>query len=130
MKPYQPEWLRNEILDGLSRLMTLSLDRQPAFDVIEGTAHAWLQAVTYQREWTQSADQLRVRAAFRWLAGNCTSWPAPRQLIEALPKRVAATEAKRLEGELTPEQQAERAASRQRVKAMIDDIGRKLRVNR
>lgn len=128
MKPYQPEWLRNEILDGLSKLVTLSLDHQPAFDAIEITAGTWLEALSYQRQWTQSEDQLRVRSGFRWLAGNCTSWPAPKQLIDALPQRVPATEAKRLEGELTPEQQAEREASRQRVMAMIDDIGRKLRI--
>lgn len=108
--------------------MTLSLDHQPAFDSIEITAGTWLEALSYQRQWTQSEDQLRVRSGFRWLAGNCTSWPAPKQLIDALPQRVPATEAKRLEGELTPEQQAEREASRQRVMAMIDDIGRKLRI--
>ena len=129
MKPYQPEWLRNEILDGLSKLVSLSLDRQPAFDVIEITAGTWLEALSYQRQWSQSEDQLRIRAGFRWLAGNCTKWPVPKQLIDALPQRVQATEAKLLEGEVTPEQQAERDASRKRVRGMIDDIGRKLRIS-
>jgi hypothetical protein len=109
--------------------VTLSLDHQPAFDSIEITAGTWLEAVTYQREWTQSVDQLRVRSAFRWLAGNCTSWPSPKQLLDAMPQRVAMAEAKHLEADPTPEQLAERDASRRRVETMIDDISRKLRIN-
>ncbi|WP_140652850.1 hypothetical protein [Rhodanobacter glycinis] len=110
--------------------MTLSLDRQPAFDVIEGTAFAWLEAVTYQRLWTQSEDQTRVRAAFRWLAANSTSWPNPKLFLDAMPQRVPIAEAKLLEVDPTPEQLAEREASKQRVNAMIGEISRKLRISR
>jgi hypothetical protein len=79
------DWLRNAILDGLTKLMTLSLDRQPAADVIVGTAGTWLEAITHARSWDQQRDLPHIRAAFVMLAGHCVEWPKPRQFLDALP---------------------------------------------
>lgn len=75
-------------MDGLCKLVTLSLERTPCMDLIASTAGTWIEALCHGREWRQSLDQLRVRRAFIALAGTCTVWPAPRQLLDAMPRRI------------------------------------------
>lgn len=89
---YQPDWMRNEVLDGFCKLVTLSLERTPAVDVIAGTAEIWIEALCHGREWRQTLDQLRIRKAFIALAATCTVWPAPRQLLDAMPRRITVME--------------------------------------
>lgn len=78
-------WIHHEILDGLSKLLCLSLERSPAADMIAGTAAAWVEAVTFGREWVESRDRQRFRAAFVTLANTREQWPAPKHFIEAMP---------------------------------------------
>lgn len=78
-------WIHDEILDGLSKLLCLSLERSPAADMIAGTAAAWVEAVTFGREWVESRDRSRFRAAFVTLANTREQWPAPKHFIEAMP---------------------------------------------
>lgn len=78
-------WIHHEILDGLSKLLCLSLERSPAADMIAGTAAAWVEAVTFGREWVESRDRPRFRAAFVTLANTREQWPAPKHFIEAMP---------------------------------------------
>jgi hypothetical protein len=80
-------WIHNEILDGLSRLLCLSLDRTPATDLIEGTAAMWVTAITKGRVWEQQFDAPRFRDAFATLALTRRTWPAPADFLEALPPR-------------------------------------------
>lgn len=80
------EWIHDEILDGLSRLLCLSLERTPAADTIVGTAAAWVEAITHNRQFYQVQDAPRFREAFKTLANLCRKWPAPIDFIEALPK--------------------------------------------
>lgn len=69
----------------MSKLLCLRLDGSPAGDMVEGTAQAWLDAVTYRRQWVEQRDAPRVAEAFRVLVATCRKWPAPHDLIEALP---------------------------------------------
>jgi hypothetical protein len=79
-------WFLNEILTGLQKLYTLSLDRTPAADVLPGTARAWVEALTHGRAWDQQRDTPRLRAAFSRLLAEAERWPAPRELLTMLPE--------------------------------------------
>jgi hypothetical protein len=78
-------WFLTEILTGLQKLFTLSLDRTPAADVIPGTARTWVEALTHGRTWDEQRDTPRIRAAFATLQADSDRWPCPRDLIDALP---------------------------------------------
>lgn len=80
------EWIHDEILDGLSRLLCLSLERTPAADMIVGTAAAWGEAITHKRKFDQAQDTPRFREAFKTLANLRRTWPAPIDFMDALPK--------------------------------------------
>src|SRR3546814_16638784 len=84
MQP-NPNWLNDEIRRGLSRLVCLCLDSAPAVDLVEGTAHAWLTALTRGRAWDEQRDAPRVRASFDTLLANAQRWPIPRDLLAAIP---------------------------------------------
>jgi hypothetical protein len=80
------EWLKDEILRGLQQLLCLGLERQPAAEVLPGTASAWLQALTLRRSWDALRDTRRIRDAFVTLTQTRRSWPVPADLLDALPK--------------------------------------------
>ncbi|UNK43442.1 hypothetical protein MNO14_04990 [Luteimonas sp. S4-F44] len=80
-------WIHNEIMDGLSKLLCLGLDRVPAADLIEGTAATWGQALTLGKQWDRELDAPRFRHAFIALAARQKTWPAPADFVEHLPPR-------------------------------------------
>jgi len=102
------------------RLATLSLDHTPAMDVIQATALVWRQAIGAGREFNQERDRPRFREAFARLASHRTSWPAPRDFIDALPRIEAPDRAPRIEDE----------ERRRRGLAHIEDIMRQMGWNR
>ena len=81
------KWIQNEIMDGLSKLLCLGLERTPAADMIEGTAMMWVESLSDGRVWDEALDAPRFRKAFVLLARTRTSWPAPTHFLEALPPR-------------------------------------------
>jgi hypothetical protein len=86
-KQIQPQnWFLTVILEGLQRLMCLSLESQPAAEVIPGTASAWVEALWPGKVWLEERDVPRIREAFRQLSLRSTRWPAPAQFMEALPR--------------------------------------------
>jgi len=92
-------WIRNEIATGFQKLVTLSLDRQPAAEVIPGTVMTWLEVITTGREFQPERDRDRFRKAFRTLAGRCTHWPAPREFLDALPSLPGAPKVLRIDSD-------------------------------
>lgn len=54
--------------------------------MIEGTALAWLDALTFNRVWDEQRDAPRIRQAFRALGATCREWPSPVDLVTHLPK--------------------------------------------
>lgn len=94
------DWIVREISSGLQKLILLSLDRAPALDVLSrGTLPAWVEAITEGRAFDEQRDAPRFRAAFRALQGRCTSWPAPREFLEAMPSLPGERRPKRLESD-------------------------------
>jgi len=80
------DWYADEILDGLTKLMSLGLDRTPAADLVQITAATWIDATTSGHEWDQRRDTPRIRAAFSTLQRTRESWPAPRHFLDAMPR--------------------------------------------
>lgn len=78
------DWLKNEILNGLSKLTTLGLDRQPSYEVIPGTALTWFEALTAGKAWDYQRDVARVRDAFCELAVISSQWPTPRDFMAVI----------------------------------------------
>lgn len=81
----ETDWLLAELATGLQKLACLSLDRTPAAEMLLGTAHAWLDAVTDGRDWDEARDAGRVAAAFRTLSRTARRWPAPAEFLDAIP---------------------------------------------
>lgn len=80
------DWITREISSGLQKLVLLNLDRAPAYDVLSrGTLPAWIEAITVGRVLDEDRDAPRLREAFRRLMANCTRWPTPRELLDAMP---------------------------------------------
>lgn len=46
---------------------------------------AWVETLTVRLDWERERDAGRIRKAFVDMAGTRRSWPAPADLIEALP---------------------------------------------
>lgn len=72
---------------GLQKLLSLSLDRTPAGELLPITVGTWVEAITRGREFERSLDVPRFRAAFVTLADSRRVWPLPKDFIEALPER-------------------------------------------
>lgn len=83
-----PNWFLTSIARGLQRLLVLSLDRTPAAELLGSCVESWGDALWPGRAWHES-DAQRIEAAFRHLAATRRQWPAPADLLIALPKRVA-----------------------------------------
>lgn len=79
------KWMAREIGNGLSKLMCLRLAGSPSAEMAEGTAMAWLDALTFNRVWDEERDVPRIRYAFRALGATETEWPTPHDLIRNLP---------------------------------------------
>jgi hypothetical protein len=80
-----PQWLVDEIAEGLQKLYLLSLEGTPSSKVIAGTAMAWAEAIIRGRMLDATRDTPRIRDGFTVLAGRETRWPSPAKLLEAMP---------------------------------------------
>jgi hypothetical protein len=109
-------WLKREIADGLSALVALSLEGQPAAEVLPLTADIWLKALSHRLR-VEELDAPRLRSAFQTVFGMVTRWPAPQMVLDHLPPR---PELPKLPApKLSPEQHAESVA---RVKEMMGKL--------
>lgn len=114
------DWLLTELETGLQKLLCLNLDRQPASEVLLGTADAWFEAITFGRAWDQSQDSPRIRQAFVILAGTREAWPAPKHLLDAMPVLGAAM----LRYEVKPASKAAVQAAAVEVATMLRTTGK------
>ena len=110
------DWVMDEILTGLQKLVCLGLDRQPAGELLQITAGTWHEVITHKRVWNVEQDRERFRDAFVTLMGRCTQWPAPQQFLECMP----ATKPEQQPPLLTNE------SSRERVLGMLGDFEKKM----
>lgn len=74
------------MLRGLRDLAALSLDHTPAAEVMPTTAAVWCEAIAHGRDLDES-DAPRIDAAFRRIKATALRWPAPAELIAAIPAR-------------------------------------------
>lgn len=114
--------LRQEILFGLAKLISLNLPGGPALEDenIEFAVLAWVEALEFDKEWDAEADRPRIRKAFAELEGRTDfSTPAALRTILNRPQpgyiptheeNVARREEERREGEERREADAEHAA--------------------
>lgn len=78
------DWLSDEIITGLQKLVLLRLPGAPPEDAVVGTVEVWIEALTYRRQWDESLDRPRIRRAFALLCGGSDSWPSPKMLVDGL----------------------------------------------
>lgn len=89
MKTDAPEWFRRAVADGLKVLVALSLPGEPALDLMPATKRLWIHLLWNSNRAWQAEDAARLLEAFTLLATRIDRWPAPRQLLDAVPRRKA-----------------------------------------
>lgn len=117
--PFKAEaWFVRVVISGLQRLLALSLVGSPRSDAARLTAQAWTEVLWESAaRWDEARDTPRIAMAFKYLARTSVRWPAPVELIEALPPLLPT-----LPGELNePGLSAEdRARNRERVRELVE----------
>lgn len=108
------DWLAIELLNGLTKLLSLGLDRTPASDVIEVTVGTWHEAITTGRKFDEARDAPRIRAAFVTLAQTIERWPQPKHFLDAMPRVEQAAISYEVKP-LPPEEAAQRLADIRRI---------------
>lgn len=78
------DWTLRELGTGLKKLLCLRLDGCPAEDAVGGTLLGWYEAIA-SRWADEETDAPRVQEGFRVLMRTCKHWPAPAELVEAMP---------------------------------------------
>lgn len=83
-----PPWFENEIRDGMTMLYALSLPSTPSSETIEATCVVWMNVLwsARSRMWDKTQDVPRIRKAFKAIARSVDRWPAPRSLMDNLPR--------------------------------------------
>ncbi|MCE8004245.1 hypothetical protein [Billgrantia ethanolica] len=113
------QWFRDEIFNGLARLLVLRLPSAPWEEEAEYTQQTWIEVLwAAPIGWDQERDTQRIRAAFNRLAAGADRWPAPRQMLELLPERA---QQRRLPK--PPMSQAKREQNRARLREMMAELG-------
>jgi len=82
-----PAWFHNAVVDGVQRLHVLSLQGTPAAETVTLTAQVWIDTLWHTpRSWDEARDLPRLQEAFRTIAGRADRWPAPRAVLDHLPR--------------------------------------------
>ncbi|WP_440221856.1 hypothetical protein ACQQ2N_12235 [Dokdonella sp. MW10] len=71
---------------GLKRLLCLGLEGQPSAEVIAGTKAVWYDAVRRAGAWEAESAAPRIEAGFAKLCATARRWPAPADLLAAMPR--------------------------------------------
>jgi len=83
-----PDWLRDEVINGLQALLVLRLPNAPSHETTASLGSIWI-AVILSRPiaWDQQQDTLRVRRAFAELMATATRWPSPAEFLRSMSPR-------------------------------------------
>lgn len=112
------EWLREEILTGLQKLLALRLPGTPPEDAIVGTAEVWIEGIGCSRiKWDEQLDRDRVRLAFATLFRSCEYWPSPKLFLDRLGSRAPPKALP--EPPLTPD---ERQQVKNKLRAIVEQL--------
>jgi hypothetical protein len=110
------KWIQREIARGLQGLIALRLPGAPGEDTVSLTLDVWCAALEPRGAgWHEAPDAERIRRAFGALFLRCRQWPAPAELLDALPppEPVQLLPAPKFSAE-------EVAANRARIQALMD----------
>lgn len=121
------DWLLDEILAGLQNLIVLNLPNTPPSETIALTAKVWFRALAKKNTaWDFEQDCWRIEAGFDALLPIVRRWPAPYELLEAMPPRPE-PDYKLLAAptQLTEEQKNTRSHWLQKIKDQIKDFGKR-----
>lgn len=116
-----PPLCHNEILNGIELLLAVRLRWAPTkTDDIERVGAAWLVAAAAAKVyWDDSRDPPRIRAAFASLTGTVRDWPAPADMLAALPVLRPPLALAYKRPPPTPEQRKKAAEIMQQIKALV-----------
>lgn len=82
------QWFMNEVVTGLQKLISLSLNGSPAMETIQLTAVSWAETLwAAPIGWHQELDAGRIQQAFLRIMRDVERWPAPKHLLNYLPSR-------------------------------------------
>lgn len=113
------QWFRNEVTDGVMRLLVLRLPSAPWEDEAEYTTKTWVEVLwAAPIGWDEQQDARRLRYAFNRLAAQSERWPAPRQLLSVLPERPPRARLPK-----PPMSEAKRQANRARLRELMAEVG-------
>lgn len=115
MKP--EDWFVDVVMRGLQQLMTLSLEGQPAAEIIKGTVQAWCIALWSRKQWVEHLDRDRIAEGFITLMATSKRWPQPADLLVAIKPR---EEPLMLTKKLSKQ---EREANLDKLHAIVESIG-------
>lgn len=88
MNRTMPDWVRNQVLDGLSKLLVLRLQGAPPADTVQAVAEVWCEALTpHTWAFVKGVDEMRLPMAFKLLIQQVDKWVQPAQLIKLIPPR-------------------------------------------
>ena len=80
------DWINRELSTGFQKLLCLSLEGQPAAEVIPGTLATWREVLTSNRVFDEVRDAPRFRSAFSCLCARIRRWPVPADFLDAMPR--------------------------------------------
>lgn len=105
-------------MERMQRLLCLSLENQPAAELITGTAHVW-------SEHLGRVDQDRLNVAFDAIEKHSKRWPTIAHIRENLPTYPInrAPLDRRIEQVSNP---AEEAARKERIRKLIEETSRRI----
>ena len=82
-------WTMDLIVTGIENLYALRLPDRPPAEDIQKTTEVWLKSIGSKlgNHLVVEIDAPRIKAAFDHLAATCRRWPAPVDMIDAMPPR-------------------------------------------
>jgi hypothetical protein len=82
------QWFLTELVTGLQKLISLSLNGSPAMETIQLTAVSWAETLwAAPIDWRSELDAERIQLAFLRIMRDVDRWPAPKHLLHYLPSR-------------------------------------------
>ncbi|MDG5466801.1 hypothetical protein P9J64_00540 [Deltaproteobacteria bacterium IMCC39524] len=120
-------WIKDEIVEGFQLLVTLSMDGQPARDVLEYTVRTWVSVIARELgNPDEEIDVPRIRHAFTRICRRGKRWPAPQDFFDALPPRPPLRRIEPSIPESTPE---ERLQVKRLINQLLEELDGKTTCN-
>ena len=81
-------WLRNEVIEGLQKLLSIRLKNAPPADIIKGTVEVWAECLQSRPiAWDEKLDVKRIKRAFTELCATSDTFPTPNDFLRVLAPR-------------------------------------------